>query len=70
MLMHRPARPCLKLRNRSPDPQPDTLAVMIASVEHQIGALGRDDLCVIAVLLDQQVGCSPNIDVRDHSYAA
>jgi hypothetical protein len=33
---------------------------------HQVGAPGRCKLSIVTMLLDQQVGGSPNVEIGDH----
>jgi len=45
------------------------LAVSVALVEQLIGSLGRHDLCPVAMLLDQQIGGTPDFEVGDQMSA-
>jgi hypothetical protein len=50
----------------APDPLPDDQPVEIATVEHEIGSLARDDLGIDPVLLDQEICGAPDVDVENH----
>jgi hypothetical protein len=43
--------------------------VIIAAVEHQVGALRSLKLGVGSVLTDQQIGRTPNVEIRDRRVA-
>jgi hypothetical protein len=66
--MCRACRRGVRLDDSLSDPFPDGLAFEIASFEHQIGAPGRSKLGIVAMLPDQQVGGSPDVEVGDHRY--
>src|SRR6202021_889475 len=51
----------------SPDPQPNKLPVVVASIEQLIGSLCGDNLCVVTVLADQKIGRAPNVEFGDHA---
>jgi len=42
------------------------LAVAVSTLEYQVGALCRLDLCVLAVMLDHQIGRAPDFKFKDH----
>jgi hypothetical protein len=53
----------LQRLDRPPDPHPQEPAVIIATVEHQVGALRRFKL---AIPVDQRIGGAPNGYFRNH----
>jgi hypothetical protein len=53
--------------DRAPDPQPHLPALHVAAVEHQADqASGLDD-DVASMALDQEIGCSVDVEIGDGS---
>jgi hypothetical protein len=53
----------LQLTDRSLDPHPHSPAVDVSAIEELISLAVRNDLGLGAVLPDQQIGRTPDIDV-------
>jgi hypothetical protein len=50
-----------------PNPPPCERTTEIILFVHFLDALYGDPLGIFAVLLDQQSGCTPNVEVGDHA---
>lgn len=50
-----------------PDPKPDELPVVLATLEHLIGTPSRDYFGVDPMFADQQIDGSPDVAIGDHS---
>jgi hypothetical protein len=61
--MHPPQWQRLERFDGQPDPRPQEPTVIIATIEHQVGALRRFG----TVLSDQQIGGAPNVDLRNQN---
>src|SRR5438477_13187157 len=61
-----PARSRLQLSDCSPDPQPYEATFGVTAFKHQVGSLRSYDLGIFAVLLDEQIGRAPDVDIRGH----
>ena len=48
------------------NPKPDTLPFQVTLVQQAVRACRRFEVGCVAKPLDQFVGASPNVDVRDH----
>jgi hypothetical protein len=64
--MSRPARSRLRVGDCPLNPEPYEPPVVIAAFEHQVGSLRSHDLGVSAVLLDDEIGRTPDVDIRGH----
>ena len=54
----------MQLDDCPPDPQPYESPIAITAFKHLVGSLRGHDLGVFAVLLDEQIGRAPDVDVR------
>ena len=59
--MRQSHRSRLKFRDRTLDSQPNNLSVRVVSFQEFIGPVRRDNLGILAVLTNQQIGRSPDI---------
>jgi hypothetical protein len=57
----------LQFDHSPPDPKPDELPVVLATLDHLIGSPSREYLSIDPMFAGQQIGGSPDVAIGDHS---